>query len=1138
MDNDSPPPPLNLHSTISPLTPGSPLYPDGIFTPLWITKHQNRLPAVFITFFTLAADPNTSSLHDNRIKTEVGNIRGVFSSTNYKTKVVLVLVGEPGTETPFDVEERLGSIRRATGLDSRNLFYLAPESSREAVNDFVTSILTSLQPFCVEYYRDLSKHTRRKRNRASVPPPTLAPILGTSQTLPSQGWNVRYEVKLGVFAEFRQEMDAACRNYESAYAGLFSHELFEMISNWSPRFNEARLLADAIAIRVLRCLLWTAQPNSAVRFWTKHRNRVRDLVDRRGKGSENYGWEAWEAIWSKSFAQTLAMARGVESSTADIVGSQQIKSQFFPPQKSIPLGERIAPWELLHHDGYWWNRAWKHIRKRRELAHQMPEEDRSSPGQSPASAIANRSHLYDTYLALEPHLEFPLGNKIGYNYSLDILNTIQSTTRSFSKFHQDRFVEQLRLEEAKEHLTEERWDDALLILRSLWPCLSWRRAGWWKMVVEAALIFREAAKQANDTESLLRLEWEAHSSAIPTSPGWKHNLDNCFDDIVMQKARPSMVIKSEDSLSPVWASFNFAKVEGNAGEPLKAQLVLFSTARRESEAIHLSEVKIVFEGALRPIRVISDNSETSAQVQSTLVSEIHLRESSSSTGDSTVHSPTSGLVSLVGMANIAIHPRQRKVFEMICTPREAGDVKLASINLLCETLAFSLTYVINQQINVNGRWWSIRDMRPHSRQLRHGSDPSTVRILPKPPKVCIDLPNLKQVYYTNENISLTVVIRNEEAETAELSITGRLLSPLRHEAAIRWEGMNEPESLEPDLKRKDEPSEEVLSLPHLSVGLIPSAGIHRVIFLMDRTLDPMQHELELTAHYHLLDDPETPLIMSITTDLRVSRPFEANYEFMPRLDSTPWPNFFDPKNTATGLPQRFLLVSRIACLATEPVIIEVVSLRTQKILGNAICSIDEETTTNVDQSSGNADADGMISPNGLREFKFELLVRKSALGDPHSVALDLDLAIQWRRSSEEDLVTSTLDVPRYVIPISEPRVLLTKRGPTTKKQRDLVHLQYTVENASMHYLTFNLTMESSDEFAFSGPKATNISLVPLSRGTVDYCILAYQEAGWVRVSLGVMDAYFNKALRVSPAGDGIRSDGKRGLLVWVEQTES
>lgn len=1047
----------------------------------------------------------------------------------------MILIGEPGTDSPFDLDERIGSIRKATGLDSRHLFFHTPESSTEAVNEFAKSILTSLQPFCVEYYRDLSKHTRRKRNRASVPPPTLPPTVGTSQTLPLQGWNVRYEFKLGVFAEFRQEMDAACRNYETAYEGIFSYELFETISSWSPRFNDARLLADAIAIRILRCLLWTLQPTSAARFWTKHRTRIRDLVDRKGKGSVNYGWKAWETIWSKCFAQILAQARKSEISTPGALESQQSRPQFFPPEKLIPIGERIVPWELLHHDGYWWNRAWRHTCERRELAHQMPEEDRTSPGQSPASAIASRSHLYDSYLALEPHLEYPLGDRRGYDYSQEILNTIRSTIRTFSKSHQTRFVEQLRLEEAKEHLSQDQWHDALATVRSIWPCLSWRQAGWWKMIVEAAFTFREAAKQTSDADNLVRLEWETDNLVIPMNSEWKHDLHKCLDEIDIPETKPSVVMKSEDSLSPVWASLYFATTEGNVGEALKAQLVLLSTAQRESAAIRLSEIKIVFEGGLRRIRVLSDDSVPSAQAPSTTVSNLHVRESSSSTGSSTLRSPTSGLVSLVGIADIGIHPGQRKVYNLTCTPREAGEVTVASINLLCETRAFSLTYVITEQMTSDAKWWSLQSEQPHSRQLGRDGDASTVTILPKPPKVRIDLPDLRKMYYTNEKIFLTVVIQNEEVETADISIKAKLLSPLRHEAAIKWEGMPESDSFDLGSDEKDVPLKEFLSLPYHSIGSVLSAGSHNVMFVMDRIFEAMQHELEITARYHLLDDPETLLTKTVTVDLRVSRPFEAKYEFLPLLDSASWPSFFDSRTTTTGLSQRFSLVAKIASVAIEPLIIDRVSLSSQNVLGNAICNIEEVERLRADQSALRAnEPDGTIAREGLRESSFELLVRKNALGDSRSVAIDFCLAMRWRRSPKGNIVTSTLDVPRYVIPMSEPRVLLSNRLETTKNQAGLVHVQYTIENPSMHYLTFNLAMESSDEFAFSGPKATSFSLVPISRSTVDYRILAHQRARWVRVSLGVVDAYYNKALRIIPVGDGIKSDGKRGLLVWVE----
>ena len=41
---------LPTHSPLSPLTPTSPLYPDGLIAPIWIRKHTTLVPSVFVLF--------------------------------------------------------------------------------------------------------------------------------------------------------------------------------------------------------------------------------------------------------------------------------------------------------------------------------------------------------------------------------------------------------------------------------------------------------------------------------------------------------------------------------------------------------------------------------------------------------------------------------------------------------------------------------------------------------------------------------------------------------------------------------------------------------------------------------------------------------------------------------------------------------------------------------------------------------------------------------------------------------------------------------------------------------------------------------------------------------------------------------
>lgn len=456
-----------------------------------------------------------NSLRDNQLKIEINGLKKEWAASvsGAKTRFLTVLISEEGDAGyPGEIDDRVAGIRRATNLDPKSLYLIPPDATSSELKDFVKSLFSQIQPSVVEYYRDLSKHARRKRNRNSIPPPTAPPTSGTSQTLSSQGWNVRYEFKLGIFAEFRQEMDAACRNYESAYDTLFGQEVFENIAGWNIRFNDARLLGDAIAIRIIRCLLWTNQTTAAARFWVDHRLRTKDIVDRRGKGSKNYGWEASEARWSLVMAQLIRRA-GTSILSLEPSADQSTGPPIFnPPERSIPIGERVNPWELLHHEGYWLYRSAKHTMIRRELAEQIPEEDRIDMGQSPASQVANKSYLYDNYLAPETHQEAPQSGQAGFDHSGLILHTLKDALEEFSKRDQTRKVESLSLMLAEEYMRVGSWSEARAILLPRWSTLSWRRAGWWQLMESFAWALRESALRVGDSETVLRVDWELLSN--------------------------------------------------------------------------------------------------------------------------------------------------------------------------------------------------------------------------------------------------------------------------------------------------------------------------------------------------------------------------------------------------------------------------------------------------------------------------------------------------------------------------------------------------------------------------------------------------------------------------------------------------
>jgi trafficking protein particle complex subunit 11 len=1110
----------------------------------WTVKHQHHLPSAVITLLPLTGEPNTSSLLDNKVKSEINGLKASLSSTNYKIRLFVLLLGTEDIEEA-DLEDRIATIRRTTGLDQKVLHFVSHNASVDQVADSVERLFNALYPQSLEYYRDLSKHARRKRNRNNTPQPTIAPV--SAHVLTSQGWIVRYEFKLGLFAEFRQEIEAACRNYETAYDALFAAEVIESIASWSPRFNEARLLADVIALRIIRCLLMTGQIPAAVRAWTGHRDRSESLVNRRGKGTANYGWEAWQCTWSKTMAELI--------SRANVAGLSQGSTSLGPG--AIPIfampdkisDERFSPWEHLHHEGYWLKKAYERTRVRRQLANEIPDEDRQPPGRSPASKLAHNVERYDTYLTLEPYQEVPVDNQNGFDYTAEMVSILKASSEHFMKRSQLSFNDFLVLDQCMELLQSEAWDEALTLLRPLWNNAQWRRAGWWRLLQPVGVLLLECARSVKDFEVIVGVTWELANDCF--LPDAKVNYD--LGDVLTASAAPDKVyvaLSTADTASRVVASFTFSSGQGHVGEPMEGQLVLTSCAMLGSPEVVLSEVKVGFEGSLKPVHIVMAESSSTNNERTIYSIDVPLEDSTHLATSRGKRISAGQIASASGHADLRLSSGQTRIFNIQVIPREAGEVAVAFITMMMEQEAYSLTITHDAEDLKNNQWWESKAGEPYCRQIGSNRVASTMQVMPKPPKVDIIAKDFKKSYYTNEEITITVDITNNEEETVLPIIKARLISPVTGAASIHWLDQQSDERTE---RAEVEQILPTRKLDGIKAGSTASIGIsiHDVAAALD-------HELEIEASYSLLSDSETMLQRNLTLDVAVIRPFEANYDFIPRLTIEPWPNYFAPPSPASdipsGLTQRYSVLANLFSFAIEPVEIEAILLTTTKISGGAVCS---STTGVLKEDAGrtaptNPEISTSIAPEQTCCFGFDLTVQKQILGDRHTVALDLALEIGWRRTGSERVNTTILEVPRFVIPMAEPRVLLTVDKTTPVPHHDdmsLLALRYTIENPSMHFLTFNIAMEASEDFAFSGPKASAVSLVPISKYETVYRVLPNRrdtessrelrkertvKGEWIKVSFNVVDAYFNQTLRVQPAGDGVRLDKKGAVLVRVD----
>lgn len=1078
---------------MSPLSPGSPIFPDGVFTPRWFSKHQQQVPALFLAFFDLNAN---EASQDEQIKADINGIRSALSRSGFKTRLAVILISDKSILHAPEIEDRLGRIRRATTLDPKTgLFFMPPMSSQAEIATFSQDMMRALQPSVVEYYRDLTKHARRKKARGGPPPSLYSPVGGSSQSTSTSGWNVRYEVKQGVFAEFRQEMDVAERHYSAAIEELFSSEggVLETTHSWSPRFNEARLLCDAAAIRVIRCQLWAGYTTGAAQSWHNYKLRMKDLVDRRGKGSLTYGWDAWEARWAAVMSELIRLSGtpALRAPSPDDSEPTAVLQTFAPHERPAAAPDRMLPFHFLHHSGYWLRLLAAGIRNRWEKALAIPDEDRVPPGQSTASMVASRSKNYDTYLALGPH------DEVNHDHMTEVAIACDRAAQEFDARQQIRMSQQIRLDLAEDLVRVERYADALQVLIDLWETSAWRVDEWRTPFSRLLILLSDCAKRdmSSATASLIpALTWELLSTAPVEMPDGLPSITSCLDSWPVDE-KVELHLQSTDRLSPIRATFAFRSREAHVGEAFECQLILDYAGAESAQSVALSKVEIRLGAKSLIIR--HDESSTvggSAIALSDLPKAREVEDGNLETA-----------------ANLLLATQQRTILRMSLCLRDAVTHEVESITLFLETDKFTLSHRLAPDAILPGNLWYFGHEGVLDNTLVPHMDPKTIKILPKPPRMQVLLHGLRSQYFTDEAVQLDVELVNEEDETVHATISTKVIGTPGGTCTFKWSDKDDDKAV------------------RTVTGLEASASDKAQLVIYGPP-EAASFTLSLDLRYTLVSDTSTPLAKTISVEVPFVVPFEAKFAFSPRLHPNPWPSYFalnadSSDGAADGIAQLWKLGCRFNSLVPDTIQLDKVELLVNGVDGDSTCQV---TTPIVDKQLELSQTTKSIS-------SYELTTQKMSLDDRSPSHLELSIVVTWRHNTISTPATTTITIPRLTIPASEPRVLCTASSDTPHSAR----LTYHLENPSTHFLTFALTMDTKDDFAYSGPKYRTLSLAPLSRHRVDYCVMLRDELDeaergrWVTPILQVMDSYYQKTLRVHPGGERVRVDERKEVAVWI-----
>ncbi|KAJ3023675.1 hypothetical protein HKX48_001899 [Thoreauomyces humboldtii] len=376
------------HSTLSPLNPASPLHPDGLMAPAWVQRHKESRPSVVVGFFDLwetGADGNRDSVLGGQQAINLERERDLIlcseimekkqNCTDRGIKFAVVIMLRQTKADDMRVDDRIGLIRRNCSLDLKSsLFVLSAKTSN--LQQFVATMQKTLYEQASLYYREHDKRVRRKKAR--IPPlaapasrsalspvsaATPAPVPGSARPLPPAGWHLRYEYKLGVFAEFRQDVEAAIRHYETTYQLLLElmqaalaptiggSGTVDFLQPFTARWTEAKTLADCVNLKICKLHLYSERPVPALQQLERHVAGSRGFPEYLGRpsageplkvspgisrlgnvaGGGSFEYWAWVSTQYRIFGELIELATGKSGLRLPFPPPGQV-----PPQAATP----------------------------------------------------------------------------------------------------------------------------------------------------------------------------------------------------------------------------------------------------------------------------------------------------------------------------------------------------------------------------------------------------------------------------------------------------------------------------------------------------------------------------------------------------------------------------------------------------------------------------------------------------------------------------------------------------------------------------------------------------------------------------------------------------------------------------------
>ncbi|KAF0525068.1 Gryzun, putative trafficking through golgi-domain-containing protein [Gigaspora margarita] len=1075
------------HSSLSPLTPGSPVYPDGLIPPIWVRRHHVLLPSVVVGFYDLWHRSMSGSIKekdestitpsemlgsaepiekekDGNLAMEINEKRKYLHERGIRFAAVIILNAQH-SEDPI-TEERLGYIRKMSGLDARNCFFvLLPDRD---ISEFVTTLQKGLYEHSLKYYREHGNRVKRKRNK--LPSPATAGYVRPSSDYHSsapaplsiQGWMFRYDYKMATFAEFRQDIDASIHYYESAYTLLV--DFFAPQSAITPgapglqirskRWNDARILADCINIKICKMNLYIDAPSAALAQLNKHITTFKRLCNTLEIGDDTFEYWTWLSNQYRVFADILDIATRsgfiIPDPTTVFHTTSSADYRFGSSSNSPMAGSGINPTMVLQHPGFYFHLAAQcnSVRRKKLLAVEKIIQ---------ASGDA---------------LKFPSGLEAERKVDHSAL-TIELLTKSyeqFKKYKGGRMTLYLASEIAGAHYEAENYVMALKFYERI--AKKYRKEGWHTILESILNCSLKCAKESGTWDNVVEYLIELLSDRFHMSEQKRIEIQNKLMNVIFKTEISSLVnfrqvvidMNEINSFSTCYVQFK--EPATFIATPTPFQITFITPSDTPPLPLQFTYLQLSFNDSnFNHYFTHKPNDESDDTKLQCVNCKECLRKDVDGEGYIWFKS-----------VDLTFRKGSTKVFEGLIIPKESGDLQLQIITLgfLSENWKIDLRFDVStpREEPLKRKWLQFETMsngeqveQPFFINLEGTGDRASIKVTQKQAKLDIKV-NHSAPALLDEHYPIQLTILNLEPEDIKAVLKAELISDLQESEDVIFDS---------NLNTTNH-------LKEVDLGVISSNESYvKTIYIIGKKTTNLR-TLRLTVLYStssLIPSTPTPIQNWIEKreDIRIPfiAPFSVSFNISPQGEE------FGNAREISSLDriERHFLVAKITSIGPWDICVSGIEL---SLLDQA------NAQTKIEIISSSIELDSESLEQVWRQgyiFNVNYLLELTILNDASlSESVDIGLLdIKWRRNQpfgniSVPFIETTMMVPQLQRHDSELSVILDI--PPNPIVGQIFTLTFKIINWTSAPVRIRVTVEVNDAFVFSGYKQTYFIVSPLS----------------------------------------------------------